>query len=117
MSGKVPNHDGIARNHTSKSWTALGHILIVDQPTAALDARAELEAVENILALAGTGRTVVLITHRLASVRHVDLVHVLEQGHLVESGTPDELLASGGVYAELYSLQAEQFTAPVPKAV
>ncbi len=92
-----------------------GRILIVDEPTAALDARAELEVFEKIRALAGGGQTVVLITHRLASVRHADLVHVLDQGRLVESGTPDELLATGGVYAELYSLQAEQFTkAPVP---
>ncbi|UXY32537.1 ABC transporter ATP-binding protein [Streptomyces sp. HUAS TT20] len=95
-----------------------GRILIVDEPTAALDARAELEVFEKIRALAGSGQTVVLITHRLASVRHADLVHVLEQGHLVESGTPDELLANGGVYAELYGLQADQFTAklPAPKA-
>ncbi|KUN19137.1 ABC transporter [Streptomyces antibioticus] len=89
-----------------------GRILIVDEPTAALDARAELEVFEKIRALAGSGQTVVLITHRLASVRHADLVHVLEQGRLVESGTPEELLATGGVYAELYSLQADQFTAP-----
>jgi ATP-binding cassette subfamily B protein len=95
-----------------------GGILIVDEPTAALDARAELEVFEKIRALAGAGQTVVLITHRLASVRHADLVHVLEQGRLVESGAPDELLARGGVYAELYGLQAEQFTArvPAPKA-
>ncbi|MCG7210976.1 ABC transporter ATP-binding protein/permease [Streptomyces arenae] len=91
-----------------------GHILIVDEPTAALDARAELEVFEKIRALAGGGQTVVLITHRLASVRHADLVHVLDQGRVVESGTPDELLASGGVYAELYGLQANQFTAAVP---
>lgn len=95
-----------------------GGILIVDEPTAALDARAELEVFEKIRALAGTGQTVVLITHRLASVRHADLVHVLEQGRLVESGAPDELLAGGGVYAELYGLQAEQFAVrvPAPKA-
>ncbi|MGW1621391.1 ABC transporter ATP-binding protein [Streptomyces sp. NPDC002172] len=91
-----------------------GHILIVDEPTAALDARAELEVFEKIRALAGNGQTVVLITHRLASVRHADLVHVLDQGRVVESGTPDELLASGGVYAELYALQADQFTAKLP---
>ncbi|MFE4963935.1 ABC transporter ATP-binding protein [Streptomyces sp. NPDC056660] len=91
-----------------------GRILIVDEPTAALDARAELEVFEKIRALAGSGQTVVLITHRLASVRHADLVHVLDQGRVVESGTPDELLASGGVYAELYALQAGQFTAKVP---
>ena len=93
-----------------------GRILVVDEPTAALDARAELEVFEKIRALASTGQTVILITHRLASVRHADLVHVLDQGRLAESGTPDELLACGGIYAELYSLQAEQFTAPVPKA-
>lgn len=92
-----------------------GRILIVDEPTAALDARAELEVFDTIRALADSGQTVVLITHRLASVRHADLVHVLDQGRLVESGTPEELLAAGGVYAELYSLQAEQFhRAPVP---
>ncbi|KUN39333.1 ABC transporter [Streptomyces longwoodensis] len=90
-----------------------GRILIVDEPTAALDARAELEVFDKIRALADNGQTVVLITHRLASVRHADLVHVLDQGRLVESGTPDELLASGGVYAELYALQADQFTARV----
>ncbi|MDN0194901.1 ABC transporter ATP-binding protein [Streptomyces sp. S.PNR 29] len=94
-----------------------GRILIVDEPTAALDARAELEVFEKIRALADSGQTVILITHRLASVRHADLVHVLDQGRLVESGTPDELLATGGVYAELYSLQADQFTkVPAPKA-
>ncbi|MEW2164106.1 ABC transporter ATP-binding protein [Streptomyces sp. NPDC007084] len=91
-----------------------GRILIVDEPTAALDARAELEVFDKIRALAGTGQTVVLITHRLASVRHADLVHVLDQGRLVESGTPDELLASGGLYSELYALQAEQFTVKLP---
>ncbi|MEU3250429.1 ABC transporter ATP-binding protein [Streptomyces sp. NPDC006997] len=90
-----------------------GSLLIVDEPTAALDARAELEVFEKIRSLAGTGQTVVLITHRLASVRHADLVHVLDHGRLVESGTPDDLLASGGVYAELYSLQARQFTTAV----
>ncbi|WP_328499448.1 ABC transporter ATP-binding protein/permease [Streptomyces sp. NBC_00414] len=91
-----------------------GAILVVDEPTAALDARAELEVFEKIRALAGTGQTVILITHRLASVRHADLVHVLDQGRLVESGTPDELLSTGGVYAELYGLQAGQFAAKVP---
>ncbi|MEU3982757.1 ABC transporter ATP-binding protein [Streptomyces sp. NPDC026672] len=91
-----------------------GRVLIVDEPTAALDARAELEVFEKIRALAGSGQTVILITHRLASVRHADLVHVLEHGRLVESGTPDELLATGGVYAELYALQAEQFTTKAP---
>ncbi|WP_432054077.1 ABC transporter ATP-binding protein [Streptomyces sp. bgisy022] len=94
-----------------------GSILIVDEPTAALDARAELEVFDRIRALAGRGQTVVLITHRLASVRHADLVHVLDRGRLVESGPPDELLAAGGLYAQLYALQAEQFAGtPTPSA-
>lgn len=109
LSGGQWQRLGIARAAYRK-----GRVLIVDEPTAALDARAELEVFEKIRALAGTGQTVVLITHRLASVRHADLVHVLDQGRLVESGTPDELLASGGVYAELYALQADQFTVKVP---
>ncbi|MDV9175357.1 ABC transporter ATP-binding protein [Streptomyces sp. W16] len=113
LSGGQWQRLGIARAAYRK-----GRILIVDEPTAALDARAELEVFEKIRALAGTGQTVVLITHRLASVRHADLVHVLDQGRLVESGTPDELLLRGGVYAELYALQADQFTVklPAPKA-
>ncbi|BFO20600.1 hypothetical protein SHKM778_69880 [Streptomyces sp. KM77-8] len=85
----------------------------MDEPTAALDARAEVEVFDRIRALADSGQTVVLITHRLASVRHADLVHVLDQGKLVESGAPDELLAAGGLYAELYALQADQFSAPL----
>ncbi|MEV6948303.1 ABC transporter ATP-binding protein [Streptomyces sp. NPDC051172] len=88
-----------------------GEVLIVDEPTAALDARAEVEVFDQIRALADAGQTIVLITHRLASIRHADLVHVLDDGRLVESGSPDELLAQdGSLYAELYNLQASQFT-------
>ncbi|WP_327356343.1 ABC transporter ATP-binding protein [Streptomyces sp. NBC_01304] len=87
-----------------------GEVLIVDEPTAALDARAELDVFDRIRALADAGQTIVLITHRLASVRHSDLVHVLDGGRLVESGSPEELLAQdGSLYAELYNLQAAQF--------
>ncbi|WP_165986393.1 ABC transporter ATP-binding protein [Streptomyces sp. YIM 98790] len=103
-------------------------VLVVDEPTAALDARAEQEVFRRIRALADAGRTVILITHRMASVRDADLVHVLHRGELVESGTPGELLDRGGHYAELYGLQAAQFergsppgasrppSAPVPPA-
>ncbi|MFC7306537.1 ATP-binding cassette domain-containing protein [Streptomyces monticola] len=109
LSGGQWQRLGIARAAYRK-----GRILIVDEPTAALDARAELEVFEKIRALAGSGQTVILITHRLASVRHADLVHVLDAGRLVESGTPEELLNSGGVYAELYALQASQFAEGAP---
>jgi ATP-binding cassette, subfamily B, bacterial len=83
-------------------------LLICDEPTAALDARAEHALFERIRAHAD-GRTVLLITHRLASVRHADQVYVLDQGRLVEEGPPAELLAEGGVFGELYGLQARAY--------
>ncbi|MCA6090989.1 ABC transporter ATP-binding protein/permease [Streptomyces sp. SCA3-4] len=86
-------------------------ILIVDEPTSALDAKAELEVFDQIRKLADAGQTVVLITHRLASVRHADLIHVLAKGELVESGTFEELLhhPTAGVFRELYEMQRAQF--------
>ncbi|MFI9237063.1 ABC transporter ATP-binding protein [Streptomyces sp. NPDC053079] len=85
-------------------------ILIVDEPTSALDARAELEVFDQIRKLADGGQTVVLITHRLASVRHADLIHVLDKGELRESGTFEELLnMPGGVFRGLYEMQRAQF--------
>ncbi|GGX86924.1 ABC transporter ATP-binding protein [Streptomyces hiroshimensis] len=92
-------------------------VLVVDEPTSALDARAELEVFEQIRRLADGGQTVVLITHRLASVRHADVIHVLEKGELRESGTFEDLLnIPGGVFLGLYEMQRAQFRdAPVPE--
>ncbi|SFC62803.1 hypothetical protein [Streptomyces aidingensis] len=89
-------------------------ILIVDEPTAALDPEAELDTFARIQHLAQQGRTIVLITHRMASVRMADLVHVLEGGQLIESGTPQELLTAGGRYAQMFQAQASQFTTATP---
>lgn len=88
-------------------------ILIVDEPTAALDAQEEQRVFDQIRSLADAGQTIILITHRMASVRRAaDLVHVLENGRLTESGTPAELLADpGGRFHALYSIQAAQFAA------
>ena len=83
-------------------------LLICDEPSAALDARAEHALFERIRAHAD-GRTVLLITHRLASVRHADRVYVLEHGKVVEHGDHASLMASGGLYAELYGLQASAY--------
>ncbi|WBB80308.1 ATP-binding cassette domain-containing protein [Micromonospora sp. WMMD882] len=79
-------------------------VLIWDEPTAPLDARAEHAVYESLRELAG-GRTVVLITHRLASVRHADRIYLLHEGRIVEQGTHQELLTAGGRYAELHALQ------------
>lgn len=79
-------------------------LVIWDEPTAPLDAKAEHAVYESLRALA-RDRTVVLITHRLASIRNADRIFYLERGALVEQGSHDELLAMGGRYAELYRLQ------------
>jgi ATP-binding cassette, subfamily B, bacterial len=83
-------------------------LLIMDEPTAALDARAEYALFTSIPKHA-EHRTVLLITHRLASVRHADRIYVLHQGRVIEEGTHAELLALDGQYAELFGLQASQY--------
>jgi ATP-binding cassette, subfamily B, bacterial len=82
----------------------------MDEPTAALDARAEFAIFSSLRALA-RDRTVLIITHRLASVRRSDRIYVLAHGQVIESGTHAELMGLGGQYEELYSLQASQYEA------
>lgn len=85
-------------------------LLVLDEPTAALDAKAEWAVYESLRRLA-EGRTVVLITHRLGSVRNADRIYLLHKGELAEQGTHDELMACEGRYAELYRLQADMYAA------
>jgi ATP-binding cassette subfamily B protein len=80
-------------------------VLIWDEPTAPLDARAEFAVYEALRRLTA-GRTVVLITHRLASVRNCDRIYLLHEGAVAEQGSHEELLALGGRYADLHALQA-----------
>ena len=80
----------------------------MDEPTAALDARAEY-ALFSSLRLLARDRTVLIITHRLASVRQADRIYVLSHGQVVETGTHADLMALGGQYADLYTLQASQY--------
>jgi ATP-binding cassette subfamily B protein len=82
--------------------------LILDEPSASLDPRAERALFDQIRD-AMHGRTVLLITHRLASVRDAARIYVLGGGTIVEEGTHDELLARGGLYAELFRLQADAY--------
>lgn len=80
------------------------HILVLDEATASLDVKTEAliqEALEHIL----VNRTAVIIAHRLSTIRNVDRILVLKRGELIESGSHDELLAQGGMYASLYQLQ------------
>lgn len=80
-------------------------LLILDEPTAALDARAEYQVFQRFAELT-VGRMAVLISHRFSTVRMADRILVLKEGELLEEGTHDQLLALGGLYAELFRLQA-----------
>ncbi len=84
-------------------------LLVLDEPAAALDARAE-RALYQSFARLGAGRTVLMISHRLASVKDVDRILVLKQGRLVEEGTHAQLLERIGEYHELWTLQARRYT-------
>ncbi|MEV0731944.1 ABC transporter ATP-binding protein [Polymorphospora sp. NPDC050346] len=85
-------------------------LLIMDEPSSALDPRAEDALFQAIRHRQGKATTI-LITHRLANVRHADHIYVLDHGTLIESGTHDQLLAAGGHYAELFTLQAAGYRA------
>jgi subfamily B ATP-binding cassette protein MsbA len=80
-------------------------ILILDEPTAGLDAASEklvTEALDHLM----KGRTSIVIAHHLNTIRHADVIFVIKDAEVVEQGTHDELLAKGGVYADLYAIQS-----------
>lgn len=83
-------------------------VLILDEPTAALDPRSEFDVYQRFTELA-RGKTTVLVTHRLASVRMASRILVLKQGCLLEQGSHEELINKGGEYAALWKMQAEQY--------
>ena len=79
-------------------------VVVLDEATAHLDSESEL-AVQHALAIALKGRTSLVIAHRLSTVRDADMILVVDDGRVVQTGTHDELIASGGLYSELYRTQ------------
>ncbi|HVA08691.1 MAG TPA: peptidase domain-containing ABC transporter [Acidimicrobiales bacterium] len=79
-------------------------VLLLDEATSSLDAEAEQTLQQNLNRIS-VGRTIVVVTHRLRSVRDVDRIVVIERGRLVEQGTHDDLIKADGIYAYLYRLQ------------
>ena len=88
----------------ARAFIRAAPILILDEPTSAIDSKTEaviLDALENLM----EGPTSFMIAHRLSTVRNADLILVLNHGEVVEQGTHDELLAKGGLYYQLYEAQ------------
>jgi len=89
-------------------------LVVLDEPTASLDAHAEQALFDRYTAAAAgyaekSGTITLLVSHRFATVRMADLIVYLEEGHATEAGTHDELVAGGGRYAELFTLQASGY--------
>ena len=89
-------------------------LLVLDEPTAALDAETEHALFERYAscrraAIATDGRITILVSHRFSTVRMADIIVVLDGARVVEVGSHDELMARGGQYAELYGIQAASY--------
>ncbi|HVX43979.1 MAG TPA: ABC transporter ATP-binding protein [Mycobacteriales bacterium] len=85
-------------------------VLVLDEPTAALDVRAEAQLFDRFLEVT-RGMTTVLVSHRLSSVRHADRIVVIDHGRIIEDGSHAELMARGGPYSRMFTLQASRFAA------
>ena len=82
-------------------------ILLLDEATSALDTESEQlvqEAIDRLV----RHRTTIVIAHRLSTIQNVDRIYLLEEGQVVQTGTHDELLAAGGRYKELYTMQFQR---------
>jgi subfamily B ATP-binding cassette protein MsbA len=99
LSGGQRQRIGIARAVIRNS-----PIMILDEPTAALDTESEQVVIEALRRLM-KGRTVIMIAHRLSTISEADKIVVLKDGCVAEQGSNDELITLGGVYAELYRIQ------------
>ena len=92
----------------ARAYLRDAQLLILDEPTAALDARSELEVFERFAELT-EGKMALLISHRFSTVRIADRIVVLSEGKLIEEGNHQTLMESGGLYAQMFEMQAASY--------
>lgn len=112
---KIMHDDGIDLSGGEKQKLALARalyknapVIVLDEPTAALDALAEYKLYKSFDEIIGN-KSAVYISHRLSSTRFCDSIAMFKAGELVEQGTHEELLAKGGAYAEMFEIQAQYY--------
>jgi ATP-binding cassette subfamily B protein len=92
----------------ARAYLRDAQLLILDEPTAALDARSELEVFERFAELT-LGKMALLISHRFSTVRMADRIVVLSGGRLIEEGNHEQLMHAGGLYSEMFEMQAASY--------
>jgi len=92
----------------ARAYLREAQVLVLDEPTASLDARSEHEVFERFAELT-RGKMAMLISHRFSTVRMADRIFVLQGGRIAEEGPHDELMQSGGRYAEMFEMQAASY--------
>ncbi|HET9955723.1 MAG TPA: ATP-binding cassette domain-containing protein, partial [Polyangiaceae bacterium] len=90
-------------------------VLVLDEATSAVDNETEA-AIQRSLDKLVVGRTTLIIAHRLSTVRHADVIYVLEGGRIVEAGTHESLIAEGRQYSMLWRLQTGELPSSLPAA-
>jgi ATP-binding cassette subfamily B protein len=99
----------------ARAFLRRAQLIILDEPTSAMDPWAEADWLSRFRALAN-GRTAIIITHRFTLAMRADIIHVMRRGQIVESGNHQELLDQGGLYAQSWSEQTQTtYVSPIIK--